>query len=166
MKFKATFFGGSFNDKETLEYKETILIGEFLSNKGYVIKNGGYYGLMEAISYGSHSVGGEQIGYTCKTFPSIKGNKYLSETIVCDDIYDRLKGLISDTDVFIVQRGGIGTLSELFLCLDIIRKKKEKPSIFLIGSFWTNIFKELEYLIPEKDLFIICDNYSEFIKKF
>ena len=23
MKFKATFFGGSFNDKETLEYKET-----------------------------------------------------------------------------------------------------------------------------------------------
>lgn len=155
-------FGGAINNRETVEYQETILIGKYLSNKGYIIKSGGYGGMMEAVSKGSTENDGVAIGYTCKTFPSTNGNRYLSKVVVCDDIYDRLRGLIEDNELYIFQRGGIGTLSELFLVLDVTRKKKEKPIIILIGLFWLSLFKELEFLIGDCSLTIVKD-YDEFI---
>ena len=115
----ATIFGGGSKDRTTKEYIETEKIGELLAQSGYKVKSGGYYGIMEATSKGSTESGGISIGFTCKTFPSTKGNTFLSKTIVCDDIYDRLRSLIESSDLFIVQRGGIGTLSELFLTMDV-----------------------------------------------
>lgn len=164
---KATFFGGAIGDTETKEYQETILIGELLAQHNFIVKNGGYRGLMEAISKGVKNKNGNAIGYTCKSFNTIIGNDYLSESIVCNDIYERLKSLITDSDLFIVQKGGIGTLSELFLCLDIIRKidKKERPRVILIGDFWKIIFKELnDTIIPQKDrgLYKILRDYKQF----
>ena len=44
--------------------------------------------------------------------------------------------LISSSDVFIVQVGGIGTLAELCLTLDECRRRKKKPLICLIGNHW------------------------------
>ena len=117
---KATFFGGAINDTTTIEYKDSIEIGRILATYNYEVKNGGYRGLMEAVSLGASTVENSKIiGHTVKSFGSVKGNKYLTETVVCENIYDRLKCLNEDSDIFIVQRGGIGTLSELFLVLDI-----------------------------------------------
>jgi len=151
----ATFFGGAINDTSTIEYKESILLGEYLAQNGFIVKCGGYKGLMEAVSLGVHNKSGKVIGYTCKTFPSIIGNIYLSETIVCDDIFQRLKFLIEDSEIFIVQRGGLGTLSELFLLLDIIRKNKIKPKIFLIGDCYIDFWNTVKPLINNKEHNII-----------
>ena len=73
----AAFFGGGMKDTESIEYKETILIGNLLADKGYLVKNGGYYGLMEAVSKGVSENNGIVHGFTYKTFKSTKGNKYL-----------------------------------------------------------------------------------------
>ena len=62
----ATLFGGSGNNTQSKEYLETVAIGKFLVQKGYSIKNGGYGGMMEAISKGVREEGGEAIGITCK----------------------------------------------------------------------------------------------------
>jgi len=163
---KATLFGGAMNDTETPEYKDTVKIGKLLVEKGYSVKNGGYRGMMEAVSKGASEENGFITGYTCKTFGSVKGNKYLSETIVADDLYDRLRFLIEDTDLFIIQRGGIGTLAELFLALDLIRKMKDiKPSVILIGEFWNDIINALsKTILSKKDisLMIIVKDYTEF----
>jgi hypothetical protein len=134
----ATFFGGARNDTTTKEYLETVEIAQFLAEKGYCIKNGGYRGIMEASSKGARLGGGKAIGITCKEVGAAKGNEFLSETIVTDKLYQRLALLIENTAVFVVQRGGIGTISELFLVLDIIRKMNpnHRPKVYLIGEIW------------------------------
>lgn len=152
MKKYAALFGGSGNNTKSKEYLETVEIGSFLAKQGYIIKNGGYGGMMEAVSKGATELGGKAIGVTCKQVGSLEGNTYLSETIVTDKLYDRLKILIEDTSVFIVQRGGIGTLSEVFLALDIIRKepKEQQPKMYFIGAIWVDLITCLKTnLIPE-----------------
>ncbi len=160
----ATLFGGSMRDTETNEYKETVLIGNLLAKNRYLIKNGGYFGLMEAVSKGAREHNGVVIGYTCKSFPSIEGNSYLSDNQPCEDIYQRLKNLISHTDLFIVQKGGLGTLSEVALVLDITRKMKSPPKIIVMGTVWKEIFTALIPIMSKKEqkMLTFCENYNEF----
>lgn len=162
----AALFGGSGKNRESKEYKETLLIGSFLAEKGYAVKNGGYGGMMEAVSKGITDEGGKAVGVTCKQVGPEKGNDFLTETIVTETLYQRLEILIDNTDLFIVQKGGIGTLSEVFLTLDIIRKesKVNRPKIFLIGDFWNEIINSLKLnIIPEceHDLFTVLSDYEE-----
>lgn len=166
MKKYAALFGGSGNNTQSKEYIETIAIGSFLANLGYVVKNGGYGGMMEAVSKGAVSAGGTAIGITCKQVGEAEGNCYLSETIVTDTLYDRLRILMEDTSLFIVQRGGIGTLSEVFLALDIIRKEPitKRPKIYFIGAVWNHVISCLKSdLVPdyEHGLFHIVENPDE-----
>lgn len=159
----ASVFGGARKDTNSKEYLDTVLIGNLLALKGYKVKSGGYYGIMEAISKGVSEMGGESIGHTCKVFPTTKGNSYLTKTEPADDIYDRLRMLIEKTDIFIIQKGGIGTLTELFLTLDVVRKMKEKPKIILVGDFWNEIMKPISGLFNPGDesLYTIIDNWQE-----
>lgn len=150
-----TFFGGAMDIKDSKEYLETIEIARILGRKGYTIKSGGYRGIMEAASLGGYETGTNVIGYTCATFPSTIGNEYLNETVVSKDIYDRLRYLIEDSDLYVVQRGGPGTLSELFLTLDVVRKRKKRPKILLIGKFWNQILENISDLIGKKDLSLL-----------
>jgi len=166
MKKYATLFGGSGNNTESKEYLETIEIGSFLAKQGFVIKNGGYGGMMEAVSKGATEAGGTAIGVTCKQVGSSEGNKYLSETIVTEKLYNRLRILLEETSVFIVQRGGIGTLSEVFLALDIIRKEPEnhRPKLYFVGTVWSDLIHCLKgNLIPEYEhgLFHVVENSQE-----
>lgn len=171
MKKVATLFGGAMNNTETPEYKDTVKIGNLLARSGYHIKNGGYRGMMEAVSKGAseNKAGYTCTGYTCSTFASTKGNKYLTKTVVADDLYDRLRYLIEGTSLFIVQRGGIGTLSEICLALDLIRKKKkeDRPKVILVGLFWVDIFHGLQTILSEKDTegVVVVKDYIEFEKE-
>lgn len=162
----ATLFGGAMNDTTTQEYLDTVEIGSILVKNGYIVKSGGYRGMMEAVSKGAADVGGVIIGYTCKSFGSVIGNQYLTYNYPQDDLYDRLRKLIEDTSLFIVQKGGIGTLTELLLSLDIVRKmKKEKrPQVILIGEFWHTIMEPMKQLMhpKEHDIFKIVNNLEEF----
>lgn len=154
MKKYATLFGGAMNNRESKEYLETIEIGQLLAERGYTVKNGGYGGMMEAVSKGAFMAGGNSIGYTCKTFYTTQGNEFLTSTVVCNTLYNRLEQLINGTNVFIFQRGGIGTLSEVFLTLDSIRKlkKSDRPKVFFIGDIWRELIDVLKKdLIPQKD---------------
>ena len=157
----ATLFGGARNDRESKEYLDTIEIGKMLAEKGYTVRSGGYGGMMEAVSKGATEVGGHAIGFTCESFRSTKGNKYLTETIPSKDIYDRLRRLIMDSDVFIAQIGGIGTIAEVFLVLDIIRKLENPPKVVLVGLFWHNLMGSVQHLMTDKEkaLFVVTDNY-------
>ena len=163
----AAFFGGARNDTTSKEYLETVEIARFLAQQNFIIKNGGYHGMMEASSKGARLAGGQAIGVTCKEVGSAKGNDYLTETIVTEKLYQRLEVLLENTEVFVVQRGGIGTFSELFLALDVIRKMKphSRPKVYLIGQIWTETMQVLaETFIPkhEHDLWQIIAGFEEF----
>jgi len=160
----ATLFGGAMNITDSPEYIDTIAIGKLLAEKGYTVLNGGYGGMMEAVSKGASEAGATVIGYTCGTFRSTEGNKYLTQNLVAVDIFDRLRYLIIKSELLIVQKGGLGTLAELFLTLDIIRKQKNKPKVILVGAFWRNIMDAVSITMSEKEksMYIITDNYETF----
>lgn len=150
-----TFFGGAQNNTKTKEYTETIEIGKVLSQHFDVLFCGGYRGLMEAVCIGFDRT---KIGVTCQSFGSAEGNSYLDHTIKEADIYSRLRSLILPTtnlsDLYILQTGGIGTLSELFLVLDVLRKEKLTiPKVVLYGEFW-----EFIYDMPKHIVDVILDN--------
>lgn len=161
----ASFFGGAINDTTTTEYVDSISIGKLLAEKRFSVKNGGYRGLMEAVSIGATSVpDGEAIGYLCDTFGPSNGNKHLTEKIRCKDIYDRLRLLVEGSELFIIQAGGVGTLAELALVLDTTRKLKTKPMIVLFGTTWARIMTEISVIMSEEDYnrLFFCYNYREF----
>lgn len=153
---RAAVFGGGWNDQTTPEYKDTVEIGRLLAEAGYVVKTGGYRGMMEAASKGAFEAGGHTVGHTCRSFGSVKGNEFLTETVPSEDLFDRLRCLIMNTDLFVIQKGGTGTLAELFLTLDILRKVKEnRPKILLIGQPWESIVLlggGGDCMIPEHEL--------------
>lgn len=159
----ATLYGGAMGNRTTKEYLDTVRIGEILYEMGYCVKNGGYGGMMEAVSKGITSQGGEAFGFTCKTFPSIIGNDFLTYNTPCENIFERLSALISYSELFIVQIGGLGTLSEVFLTLDIVRKQKIKPKVIFIGEVWVEIMNAVSKVINEKErkLFSIIKNVEE-----
>lgn len=164
----ASVFGGAMDDTTTKEYLETIKIGTLLSKHGYTVKTGGYRGIMEAASKGATQNNGKAIGITCKLLGGVRGNKYLSETIVTETIYDRLELLLKDSTVVIGQVGGVGTLAEIFLLLDINRKERKDITIYLMGDMWKEIFKPI---LPNLDKFstesiIFCDDYNDLKRYF
>jgi len=164
----ASVFGGAMDDTTTKEYKDTIKIGKLLTEHGYTIKTGGYRGIMEAASKGATENGGKAIGITCKALGGVRGNEYLSETIVTDTIYDRLELLLKESTVIIGQVGGVGTLAEIFLLLDVNRKEKRDITIYLMGDMWKEIFKPILPNLDEfsKSTIIFCDDYTDLKKYF
>ena len=66
--------------------------------------------------------------------------------------------------MFILQRGGVGTLTELFLTMDIVRKMKEnKPKIILVGGFWNDIIESVSVCFNpgEEEMITIITDYKE-----
>jgi hypothetical protein len=161
----ATFFGNSFETEDYPNYQDTIKIGKLLAESGYTVKNGGYSGLMTAVSKGAKEAGGEVIGYTCQIFPSVKGNEYLTQTVITTNIFERLFLLMDESELFVIQIGSYGTLSEAFLLMDLIKASNIKPVIFFIGDMWSEIFDVLrEHLIMsmnDNNIFF-CKDYIAF----
>ncbi|WP_456488745.1 LOG family protein [Caminibacter pacificus] len=114
MKIATTF--GAIRVEDPKLYEEGVELGKFLAERGYVVKCGGYGGLMEAVSRGVREAGGEVIGITLKYFDEIRPeNPYLTKKIQTPDLFERLKNLIVGSEVFIAQAGSIGTLNEIFM---------------------------------------------------
>lgn len=161
------YLGGGHKDTTTVEYQESILIGKILIENGYAVKNGGYYGIMEAVSKGATEANGIVVGFTCKTFSSTKGNDYLTKNIPCEDLYDRLRHLLTGSDIFVVQKGGLGTLSEISTLLDEARKMTNPPKIYIMGEIWKKVFDSLKVIMNEKEfsLLTFCDSVEDFKNK-
>ncbi len=111
-----TTFGASQISKEAKEYEEGVRLGAFLANRGFVVKCGGYGGLMEAVSLGVREAQGECIGITLQAFESRRfANLNLSQKIVAKSLYERLELLIEGSELFVAQKGSVGTLNEIFM---------------------------------------------------
>lgn len=109
-----TVFGSNHPSKEM--YNEAYRLGKKISSKGFILKNGGYNGIMEASSKGCLEKGGKVIGVCIKGHfnGSISPNKYLSKIILKKTLAERIKELLK-TDVIVIFPGQIGTLEEFFI---------------------------------------------------
>ncbi len=125
----ATTFGASQMLPESKEYEEGTRLGAFLAKKGFVVKCGGYGGLMEAVSAGVRRAAGECIGITLEAFEARRPpNPNLSHKIVAKSLYERLQLLIEGSELFVAQKGSIGTLNEIFM-VAALKYSGQKPDI-------------------------------------
>lgn len=131
-------FGSGKVGEDSDEFKLAEEIGYALAKNGWAIANGGYNGTMLAGSKGAASANGKVIGVTCRAFKSTKGNAYVTETVVTDNLDERVKTLIDMADAYVVLPGATGTLLELASVWELKNKKFmafEKP-VILMGDYW------------------------------
>ena len=149
-------------------YEEGVELGRLLAAAGFGVINGGYSGLMEAVSKGAASVGGRVVGVTAPAlFPHRPGgNEFLTEEIQADGLLDRIRTMSELASAFIVMPGSIGTLTELMIAwndayLAAGRGAVPMP-ILAFGDAWGEIVDRLTRDLRTKDgLVTMVDDPAE-----
>jgi uncharacterized protein (TIGR00730 family) len=128
-------------------YKEAYECAKFLTSQGYVAINGGGPGVMRAVSEGAKAAMGTVIGATFypKDISNFEGrdkNNPLDIEIKCKNYLERTLKLLELGDVYVVFKGGTGTVSEFGMSWGLARLYfgHHKPLI-LYGDFWNEIIK-------------------------
>jgi len=158
-----TFFGSARTEEEHGVYKSAFETAKLLAEKGYTIVNGGGPGEMLAASLGAKSVGGKVnvVYYTPKHATLFEGKGALNEG---DEEFQesnyllRTKKLLELGDIYVVFRGGSGTISEFAMAWGLakIYFGHHKPLI-LFGTFWHEIIETFK-----KNMITIPDEYRVF----
>lgn len=150
MKIKnIAFFGYSEAKPETKLYKEAFNLAKLLAGEGYVIINGGGPGVMNASTQGALAGGGETLAVTFypKNAPGFEG-RYIKNTtdkeVKTGNYVERMFKLLEHGDIYIVFKGGTGTLSEFATawCLARLYYGHHKPFL-LYGKQWKKIISVL-----------------------
>lgn len=160
-------------------YAQTFKVAEILAKEGYVVVDGGGPGVMEAATNGAKKGGGKTITVTFdpQNAPGFEG-KYVGnvpdEEVVTTNYIERMFKLMEYGDMFIMFKGGTGTISEFGTAwvLAKLYHGHHKPFI-LFGSYWAEIidvFRKNMY-IDNKELSVFeiahtVDDVLPIIKKF
>lgn len=148
MKKVVSLFGGGDVRKGTPAWREAYRTGKLLAEAGYIVMNGGYGGSMTASAEGAKSAGGKTIGITTRDFGPPKANQWIDREKRLPHWQDRLIYLVKNSDACVALAGQLGTLIEIAVTLEMIRKKliSAKP-IVLVGARWRKVF--MPYLTSE-----------------
>lgn len=173
------FFGDAAVKKISPLYKQAYDVAKLVAAEGYTIVNGGGPGVMDAATQGAEEVGGETLTVTFypENAPGFEG-RYVGNIpdreIVTTNYIDRMFKLLEHADMFIIFRGGSGTISEFGTAwvLAKLYHGHHKPFI-LYGKFWHEIIKALKENLNvdkhELDVFEIVERKTDVIptiKKF
>lgn len=168
---KIAFFGDA-NISETDEaYKDAFEVAEALGQKGYVIVDGGGPGVMEAATSGAKKGGGKTVSIT---FDPVGATGYegryiknVTDTeVVTTNYIERMFKLLEYGDVFVIFKGGSGTVSEFGTAWVLAKLYfgHHKP-IILYGGFWAEILdvfrKYMNIDSTEMSVFEICTTREE-----
>lgn len=172
-----------FGDADISEVDETYIaafeVSEALAKEGYVVVDGGGPGVMEAATSGAKREGGKTISVTFDptSAPGFEG-KYIGNVtdkeVVTTNYIERMFKLMEYSDMFIIFKGGSGTVSEFGTAwvLAKLYAPRHKPFI-LFGDFWIEIIetfrKNMNIDAKEMSVFEICrtkDDVLRTIQKF
>lgn len=165
------FFGDAEVLPESRVYKQAFEVAKVLASRGFTIVNGGGPGVMDASTKGAQAAGGETLSITFnpKDAPGFEGRYFGNVTdheIKTTNYIDRMFKLIEHSDIFIIFRGGTGTISELGTAwvLAKLYYGHHKPLI-LFGENWPDIVdtlrKNMNLDKNELSVFEICQEVSE-----
>ena len=162
------FFGDAEVPKTDPVYKESFAIAKILAKHGFTIVNGGGPGVMNASTQGAKAVGGETVAVTFypQDAPGFEG-RYLGNItdveIKTTNYIDRMFKLLEHGDIFIIFKGGTGTISEFGTAwvLAKLYYGHHKPFI-LYGEKWYPIIAAIKENMniddKELDVFAIIDS--------
>lgn len=171
-------FGSADVDSKDPVYEEAFNVARYLAYHDKVIVNGGGPGVMQAATEGAQTVGGQTLVVTFSPdpleAPEFEGrfdqNKADKE-IKTKNYVERMFGLMEHADIFIVFKGGTGTLSEWATAwlMAHIYFGHHKPFI-LYGEFWFDVIKCIQdnFFIGQHEMqvFKIVKNEEELIPAF
>lgn len=144
-----TVFGGARASEDSAEYKDAQAFGKRLAENKYSVLTGGGPGIMEATNKGHYEftkyktftgVSPVSIGIGIQLPFETANNKYLN--IGCSAelkyFFIRKTLLIDYSCMFVLFKGGFGTLDELFEILTLMQtgKIKRRPIYLVDGEFW------------------------------
>jgi uncharacterized protein (TIGR00730 family) len=165
-----TIFGSSMPKPGEDEYETAYRLGKILAENNLNVCNGGFQGIMDAVSKGAVENGAESIGVTLDIY-NVSASKHLTTQIETHSLFERLTKLVEIGDAFIVLQGGTGTLLELSLVWEYMNKGMipQKP-IACHSSLWNEITAVMEkQIVKEKrktglvKCFQSIDECAEFI---
>ncbi len=165
------FFGDADVKKSDPVYKGAFEIAELLASKGFTIVNGGGPGVMAASTRGAEAVRGETIAITFYPEEATEyEGRYMGNItdreIISSNYIDRMFKLLEHGDLFIIFKGGTGTISEFATAWALAKLyyRHHKPFI-LFGSFWVDIIecikKNMNISKEELDAFRIVDKKAD-----
>jgi uncharacterized protein (TIGR00730 family) len=168
------FFGDADISEADETYKAAFDVAEALASEGYVIVDGGGPGVMEAATSGAVKGGGKTISVTFDPInaPGYEGKyiKNITDTeVVTTNYIERMFKLMEYGDVFIIFKGGSGTMSEFGTAwvLAKLYYGHHKPFI-LYGDFWISIIDAIRDNMnidaKEMSVFEICRNKEEVLR--
>ena len=127
-------------------YQNALELGRLLAQAGHTVMTGGYGGTMEAVSRGAAEAGGATLGVTCAEIEQYrpgKANPWVQQEIRTQTLPQRLEVLTRQPDAMIALPGGIGTLCEISLALNLMVISPAPPKPFiLIGTSWEKVFRQ------------------------
>ena len=141
---KVTVFGSARTHSFGLIYKMARLLGEKLSEAGYMVITGGGPGIMQAVNEGAgpaHSFGVNiQLPFEQKPNPAITGD---SKIILYKYFFNRKLAFLKESDAAVVFPGGFGTLDEAMETLTLVQTGKRNPLPIILldepgGNYWIN----------------------------
>ncbi len=171
---KVAFFGDANITESDEIYKCAFDVAKLLASEGYEIVDGGGPGVMEAATSGAEKANGKTITVTFDPVnaPGYEG-KYIGnvpdEEVVTTNYIERMFKLMEYGDVFVIFKGGSGTISEFGTAWVLAKLYfgHHKPFI-LFGSFWAEIIdvlkKNMNIDAGEMSVFEICVNPEEVLK--
>lgn len=141
-------------------FQEVFAVSKRLAEAGYTIVDGGGPGVMLAASLGAKEGGGKVVGVTLypkdmKNFEGKDPKNLLDVEIKTDTYVERTLTLMKQGQVYVIFKGGTGTISEFGMAWGLARLYfgHHKPLI-LYGKFWKkiiNAFRENMLLRSEED---------------
>lgn len=144
------FFGDANIPEDDPVYKSAFNIAKILAEKKYTIVNGGGPGVMNASTSGAESVGGRTVSVTFdpENAPGYEGRYVKNITdkqVVTTNYIERMFGLMERGDLFIIFKGGSGTISEFGTAWVLAKLYfgHHKPFI-LFGDFWAELIDVLK----------------------
>jgi uncharacterized protein (TIGR00725 family) len=133
-------------------------LGERLGRAGFAIMNGGYQGLMEAVSEGARRAEAPVVGVTTALFNHRPPNPHLTHREDTSTLLERLDYLVHVASGFVVLEGSVGTLAELFLTWNLlaVSGRPEAPLVCL-GPAYERFLAETQrpgLVLPELGPFV------------
>jgi len=143
------FFGDANIEPSDPVYKKAFEAAKLLAENGYTIVNGGGPGVMAASTKGAEEGHGETLTVTFypQNAPGFEG-RYVGNIpdveIKTSNYIERMFKLLEHADVYIIFKGGTGTISEFGMVWGTARLYfgHHKPFI-LYGEFWHEIMEAL-----------------------
>lgn len=169
---KVAFLGGAAWKENEQPYKDAFDVAKILAENGYEVLNGGGPGVMRASTQGASAGNGKSLIITYhpnKAKRHYEGTDPLNnadDEVYTLDYFDRTKVILQNSDVHIVFKGSLGTLSEFGMSWisSWIHEPNSKP-IIMYGDFWNEILdvlvKHLRIQDDERDLLKVLTTPQE-----